>query len=283
MVTETAVRTLANSQSFSRGRDYYESGYVVSLLKRGNMLYGEVEGSQYEPYQVQVTLDNGEIAETACDCPYDWGGICKHIVAALLQFIHDSDSVEERPSPETLLTGLNADQLRAILLQFVNQVPDLIRIIEDQVSTPEASSTGSSSRSALSTVNADAFRHRVRGILHSLDRMRPSEAYWHVDGVVRQLGEIVKETYVALEDGNGRNALIEHYPEWAMIQAKAQAESIMDRGQSKNYYRAVEWLRKTRAAYIAAEKEAEWHVYLDSLLVKHGRKYSLVPQLKAIR
>ncbi len=47
--TEADIRAYANSQSFSRGYEYYNHGAVSNLVRRGNLLTAEVAGSQYEP------------------------------------------------------------------------------------------------------------------------------------------------------------------------------------------------------------------------------------------
>jgi uncharacterized Zn finger protein len=57
----------------------------------------------------------------------------------------------------------------------------------------------------------------------------------------------------------------------------------MDAGRSKHYHHAVRWLEKARRAYLRAEREDEWRVYLEALISKHARKYSLRPQLEALR
>ncbi len=82
-LTEATVRRLATAQSFERGEDYYYRSAVYDIVRRGDTLQTEVEGSQYEPYQVTIELDAAGITSTYCSCPYDWGGVCKHIVAVL--------------------------------------------------------------------------------------------------------------------------------------------------------------------------------------------------------
>ncbi|MDY7039680.1 MAG: hypothetical protein SVX38_02320 [Chloroflexota bacterium] len=57
----------------------------------------------------------------------------------------------------------------------------------------------------------------------------------------------------------------------------------MNQGKSKYYRHAMRWLEKARAAYLAAGRQAEWEIYLDSLLGQHSHKYSLVPMLKRLR
>ncbi len=82
----------------------FEKHFSANVLKRGNDLYrrnkasdieededdpGEwyatVEGTHSE-YEVFVTLQpDGQITDYDCDCPYDWGGPCKHTAAVLFE------------------------------------------------------------------------------------------------------------------------------------------------------------------------------------------------------
>jgi uncharacterized Zn finger protein len=95
-ITEAAVRELARPQSYDRGENYYDEGAVVEVVWRGETLRGTVEGSQYEPYQVRIELDETGVVATACSCPYDHGGICKHRVATLLTSV---DHIDSRVTP----------------------------------------------------------------------------------------------------------------------------------------------------------------------------------------
>lgn len=132
-LTETDIRNLASSQSYDRGYRYYRSGAVSDVIRRGNVLTAKVAGSEYEPYRVQVTLIDEGVAETSCTCPYDWGGICKHIVAALLVWVHERDEIEEKPVLETLLAELTAVQLRQVLLGVAADGPEFAEAIEREL------------------------------------------------------------------------------------------------------------------------------------------------------
>jgi uncharacterized Zn finger protein len=79
------------------------------------------------------------------------------------------------------------------------------------------------------------------------------------------------------------DAAWQSHPDWTIRQCKKQAEPIMDGGKSKYYHHAVRWLEKARRAYLTAEREDEWRAYLEGLISKHARKYSLCPQLEALR
>jgi uncharacterized Zn finger protein len=71
--------------------------------------------------------------------------------------------------------------------------------------------------------------------------------------------------------------------DWVIQACRKQAEYIMDRGKAELYSSAANWLAKARKAYHMLEHKEEWQTYLDELLSQHGRKYKLVPMLKALR
>lgn len=97
------------------------------------MLTAQVKGSEYEPYRVQVSLTDRGVAETSCTCPFEWGGICKHIVAVLLFWVHERDEIEEKMALETLLAELTAVQLRQVLLGVAADGPEFAEAIEREV------------------------------------------------------------------------------------------------------------------------------------------------------
>jgi len=79
------------------------------------------------------------------------------------------------------------------------------------------------------------------------------------------------------------DAAWQSHPDWTIRQCKRQAEPITDTGKSKYYHHAVRWLEKARRAYLGAGREDEWSDYLQGLISKHAHKYSLRPQLEALR
>lgn len=66
VIKETDVQALASAESFARGQHYFHDGAVLEVTRRGNLITAEVEGSDYEPYRVQVTLAPSGIATTTC-------------------------------------------------------------------------------------------------------------------------------------------------------------------------------------------------------------------------
>jgi hypothetical protein len=57
-------------------------------------------------------------------------------------------------------------------------------------------------------VDPKVVRRQVRSIVHSLDRMRSSEAYWHVGAVVNGVREILEQAWTLIKADDGRNAII---------------------------------------------------------------------------
>jgi uncharacterized Zn finger protein len=135
IITETAIRTLAAPESFVRGATYYQHGMVESLVVRGDQLLATVSGS--EEYAVVVRFTANAIAATQCTCPYDWGGICKHIVAALLAYLHTPpETLDVRPPLADLLAGLDREQLLALVLDLADSSPMLAQQIDDRLVPP---------------------------------------------------------------------------------------------------------------------------------------------------
>ena len=129
-LNEELILTKVTEKSFQRGEEYFDMGMVESVVQRGSRLFAEVLGSEEDPYNVGVYLQEDEFS-ASCTCPYDWGGYCKHIVAVLLTWIHDRELVAVRPSIEDLLSKLDADKLRNLVLLMVESDPRLSETVDE--------------------------------------------------------------------------------------------------------------------------------------------------------
>jgi uncharacterized Zn finger protein len=128
--TESDVRRMALDQSFQRGEAYYASRAVAEIEQCGNMVTARVWGSQPDAYRVTVELGASGILSTRCSCPYDWGGICKHIVAVLLTLVRKPDSVEKRPPLDELLAQRSKQDLISLVKEMIARQPDLARLLD---------------------------------------------------------------------------------------------------------------------------------------------------------
>ncbi len=77
-----------------RGLDYFKKGHVTSVNKLGDGDYEIiVEGT--ETYTVRLSIKGDVVTEYVCDCPYDMGPVCKHVVAALFYLQRNSFDAQD--------------------------------------------------------------------------------------------------------------------------------------------------------------------------------------------
>jgi uncharacterized Zn finger protein len=204
-ITESIIRAGTGAQSFERGQEYYRSGAISNTAIQGHTLTGECEGTQEPYYQVRVELDEAGIRSARCTCAYDHGGYCKHIVALLLHYVYYSNQFTIRQDPTKLLADLSRDELMALMTKLLRDRPEIYDWVEAAISVPaEANKANKVQRKK---VDAEVYRRQIRNILHSLDGMRVSEAYWQVGGLVEQLGEVQATALKFLDAGEPETAL----------------------------------------------------------------------------
>ena len=80
-ITVNDIESCCEYKIFNRGYDYYQEGTVEQLWynSKANTISAEVIGTR--EYDVEIYLDNEEVHGT-CSCEYY--GVCKHIIAVLL-------------------------------------------------------------------------------------------------------------------------------------------------------------------------------------------------------
>lgn len=113
-----------------RGLDYFKKGHVTDVNELGGGNYEiTVEGS--ESYTVNLSIEGNAVRRFECDCPYDMGPVCKHMVAALFYLQKDTLGITELPAKnaqkklkkgksvvrqaEELLDTLSHDALKAFI------------------------------------------------------------------------------------------------------------------------------------------------------------------------
>ncbi|HRV95371.1 MAG TPA: SWIM zinc finger family protein, partial [Anaerolineae bacterium] len=67
----------------------------------------------------------GEL-ETACTCPYAYGGDCKHIVATLLAWLNEPDRFQPPVDWRSILNKRRKSELVDLLLKAIALQPDLV-------------------------------------------------------------------------------------------------------------------------------------------------------------
>jgi uncharacterized Zn finger protein len=191
--------------------------------------------------------------------------------------MNDRINKDTHPALESLLSGLNRDQLQSLLLKLSEQEPSLTAAIERQVALLPTSS----SQQALPApqappkpriaVDPKAARRQVRSTIHSLDRMRSSEAYWQVGAVVNEIGQLVDQAWALIKADDGRQALTvleaiteEYMSEW---------ENLDDSdGEASGFFSdlGTAWTEAILSADLTGEERelwadqlAAWQVELD--------------------
>ena len=104
MFTEADLEALVPRKIFERGSAYYYEDNAVGRISRtGDTFKAKVEGT--ETYRVELTIRAGKPPKIYCDCPYDYGDVCKHGIAlglAVLDWFGGEDDPEPAPEPAPL-------------------------------------------------------------------------------------------------------------------------------------------------------------------------------------
>jgi len=200
-LSEAWLRARVPADIFNRGAAYLRSAAVLTPVRRGQSVEAQVQGSEPVPYAVRIDYGPTGIVGVQCSCPYalEWTDWCKHVVAVVLGCIQRPEAVAEASDLEDELAALDASQLRAVLQRLVKSAPYLASDIEVVVRSASAGGAGT----GRTAPTPEGVRAEVNRLIRSLDRMRPSEAYWHVSGVVSSLRTLLGEiTSISGADGD---------------------------------------------------------------------------------
>ncbi|ALF55374.1 zinc finger SWIM domain-containing protein [Nostoc piscinale CENA21] len=206
-ISEFTIRRYANAKSYQRGEAYFESGAVDTIIRRGNLLHAEVDGSEARPYRVSLSFDGHSLTSANCTCAYNFDGWCKHIVATLLVCVRQPEIIEHRPTLEQLLDRLDHVQTQRLVQELVAEHPQLIETIDRHVTwmtnpLPKTKKLKSLRQNAIDT---SAFRRQVRQIIH--DGVRYLEDGCEEDPIAEELLGLVQSAVDLIERGEGNKAI----------------------------------------------------------------------------
>lgn len=269
-LTEAQIRRYASGESFRRGQDYHARGAVLSLVRRGNIIEAEVEGSNPHPYIVHCTFEERGAPSATCTCPYDWGGWCKHIVAACLSIIHDSEQIEERPALAALLADLDREQLLELLVKLAERDPSLPDTIEGLLVRTTIATKGRPV-----PLDPAMVRRQVQAAFQQSynDDYDDYDNYWdegEVDeAIFDDLEEILERIQSAIAADEGYNTL---------LSLQAFTEAFFDNRENLDYenYMPVELLEQIGKAWteallstdLTAEERKFWIKKLDEWMLQ---------------
>ncbi len=137
-ITEKDIKNLTSYTILARGIDYYKNKLISDLEEIDRKMIAKVHGNNV--YNVEIWIENNEI-QAECDCPYD-DRICKHIIAALYQWINKKSVKNLNKMPIELnlkesLNRLSKDELMDIISSFSNKYNDLKNFVTLKTNSPE--------------------------------------------------------------------------------------------------------------------------------------------------
>jgi len=203
MLTEATVRELARSTSYQRGQTYYDRGAVNDVIRRDERVSADVEGSRYEPYTVTIDFDDAGVAHTACSCPYDHGGICKHRVAVLLTCLRDPESVREKQPIAELIAKADRETLQELLVELTSSRPEVADWIKPRLATTADDTATDESV----TVNLESIRRQANHALPRAGQRGHNDAYAEAARMAGELDELIDQAQRAMEAGDADTAL----------------------------------------------------------------------------
>lgn len=91
-----------DSTILQRGKSYYQAGYVETLEEISDGKWeAQVEGTDL--YTVEVKLSGDSIINHHCECPYDWGNVCKHEVAVFYALRNNKAGGHKKTTKKTTI------------------------------------------------------------------------------------------------------------------------------------------------------------------------------------
>ena len=120
MFTKADLRALVPRTIFSRGESYYEGEAVGRITQTANVYSAKVRGTK--KYHVELTVPAKGPPNIYCNCPYDYGNVCKHGIAlglAVLDLLGPG-----KPAPAVPPAAPTTSQLQKALVAALARTSD---------------------------------------------------------------------------------------------------------------------------------------------------------------
>ncbi len=204
---EKQLQQYANQKSFGRGEDYYHGGAVTNICQRGNWIYAEVEGSEYQPYHVSLAFDAKKgITSADCTCPYEFGDWCKHRVAVALTCMHKPEIIQKLPTLTEQLDRLGFEETKVLLEKLVETRPELWSEIDQFMNRTNQQPTANRQSKPQITINTKPYRLQIQQMIRTVMRCWDDGMY-EEDPFHDELSEILSKVQALLDHGDNENAL----------------------------------------------------------------------------
>jgi hypothetical protein len=133
-LSEADIQAYSDDASFRKGYDYYLEHAIVEPILSESLLRAFYHRSSGSPYRVEATLlpagdkSAHQVISSGCSCPR--GGVCKHLVALLLTWVHQPERFVVRSRLMGRLDEKSREELLALLEQLVQRQPDIEPMVE---------------------------------------------------------------------------------------------------------------------------------------------------------
>lgn len=193
-----------------RGYDYYLENAVENIDISEDIIRADVIGS--EDYAVEISINNGEVTDMYCSCPYALEGRnCKHMAAVLYEWSEDEEEEE------------TANVVSADLFQpafTINAYKKKLAVVEELVSSAKEEEVRSFLSAVLAeddklllrfhnTINRQVTREIVNNYIRQVDVIADRYlgrnhfiSYYETDGFISELEEIIDEDVRRMMDND---------------------------------------------------------------------------------
>ena len=94
MLSLNTIRNESSDSSYQRGKSYYLNNKVTQYViepvgKNCYKLKASIKGTSIYKTTMTVDVARDSIIQWYCSCPYDFGGMCKHLIALGMKFHYD--------------------------------------------------------------------------------------------------------------------------------------------------------------------------------------------------
>lgn len=104
----------------ARGFFYYKKGHVTD--------FAEIALGEYEfivlgtdQYLVKIKVQQEVVTKYSCDCPYDMGPVCKHVVASLFCLTREKEEDDDDENTPSIRSKTVTEQVDDILIKISHQ------------------------------------------------------------------------------------------------------------------------------------------------------------------
>ncbi|MFS0725894.1 SWIM zinc finger family protein [Paenibacillus sp. 1P07SE] len=238
----------ADPAVIARGRDLAAGGAVTSIERVEDGYYeAEVAGTDW--YDVTVELkENGQVRDAYCDCPYDYGPICKHIVAVLIKLqerqaalegpVHRSNDGAKNTLAE-LLRQQSKEKLEELLLYLAQESVQTREVIRLRLARSEDAQELEIARNLIRSsvrhvqdrrgyVDWRQAGHAISGIQEVLGQARELRMDWELTRAAKLDLLCIEEAIDMMEYVDDSNGVVGGPVEEALAEIVLIAESVDD-------------------------------------------------------